>query len=74
MNNKKVNYYELEFDDEYSICIKGERKPTVEEANIFAKADCEKFGASIIDVLEISDKEAHMSFDMEKEESFPIFR
>ena len=74
--NKKVNYYEIVFNDESktSICILGERKPTIEEANKFCKIDCEKFKATVEEVLDIDDSEAHCFFDMSEEATFPIFK
>lgn len=68
------NYYEAEFNDGYSICIKGIRKPTVEEANKFLKKDCDHMGTYVIDVIEIDCSEAHNFFDMEQEEKFPVFQ
>lgn len=84
-----MRYFEIEFDNEprnqngfegdvigdYSICILGEREPTIEEATKFCEMDMNKMGYKyVINVLEIPQEEARTFFDMEKEEEFPIFR
>ena len=73
-------YYEVEFgtskdlSDSYSICIIGERKPSIEEAQEFCKTDLQALGYEhVTDVLEISADEAHRFFDMENEATLPIF-
>lgn len=78
-----MNYYEIEFGDamsgvdcdHYSICIRGERKPTIKEAEEFCKTDMRLFGyRRVTDVLEITSKEAHDFFDMRNEEQWPVFK
>lgn len=78
---KKYNYYELEFltecfDGEIkhadSMCVLGYRKPTIEEAKEFWKADCEMYG-DLVAIYELSEEEAHSGFDMSRENEFPIF-
>ena len=77
-------YYEIEFgsfddnnvltDDTYSICIKGNRKPTIKEAAEFCKEDLKIVGYdAVISVDEISHEEAIHFYDMENEEKFPVF-
>lgn len=70
---ENLNYYEAEFSDGYSICIKGLRKPTIEEANDFLKEDCKNMNVSVIDVLDLDEDEAYTFFDMSNEANFPIF-
>ena len=70
----KINYYEVEFNDGYSICILGERKPTIEEASVFLKEDCEKIKTIVANVQEIDSDEAHTFFYMVNEANFPIFK
>lgn len=81
-------YFEIEFDNDkrardtdgdiigdYSICIIGERKPSIEEAEEFCKKDMDKMGYKyVVSVNEIDEEEAHTFFDMEKENSFPVFK
>jgi len=74
MENKNINYYEAEFSDGYSICIKGERKPTITEANEFLKVDCMNMKTTVINVLDIDNNEAHNFFDMSNEDKFPVFQ
>ena len=60
--------------DTYSICILGTRKPTIEEAMEFCEKDMKEFGyESITDIIEIDYEEAHNFFDMENEDSLPVF-
>ena len=73
-------YYEIEFgnwkdlSDLYSICIVGTRKPTLKEAEEFCREDMVNMGYEYVnDVDEISVEEAHKFFDMENEDSFPVF-
>ena len=82
-------YYEIEFDNEprneadymgdilpehYSICILGERKPTIREAEAFCKNAMERLGYKyVVNVTEIDAQEAHNFFDMSEEHRFPVF-
>lgn len=81
-------YFEIEFDNDkrsrdtdgdivgdYSICIIGTRKPSIEEAEQFCKSDMEQMGYKyVVNVLEIDAEEAHSFFDMERESEFPVFQ
>ncbi len=69
---KELKYFEVEFKDGYSICIRGKRRPTLSEAATFCKADCETFG-EVVKVLPLDISEALSFFDMDDEESLPIF-
>jgi len=84
-----MKYFEIEFDNEprnqegwdgdvvgdYSICILGEREPSIKEATEFCKEDMEKMRYKyVVNVLEISQYEARTFFDMEKEKEFPVFK
>lgn len=77
---KKYKYYVLEFiinGDKHhtsSMCVLGYKKPTIEEAKEFWKKDCELYGdETLVDIYEISQEEAYLGYDMEKENEFPIF-
>lgn len=84
-----MRYFEIEFDNEarnqdgtenetigeYSICILGERKPSIKEAARFCKEDMEKMGYKyVVNVSEIDQLEARTFFDMEREKEFPVFK
>lgn len=84
-----MRYFEIEFDNEprnqdgweadvvgeYSICILGERKPSIKEAMEFCKKDMEIMGYKyVVNVLEIEQEEARTFFDMGNEKNFPVFR
>lgn len=77
---KNYNYYEVvfrshdKFEDTYSICIKGTREPTIKEAEEFCKEDMKNIGYDCVDeVIEITEEEANMFFDMENECKWPVF-
>ena len=62
------------YSENYSECILGVRKPTLEEATEFLSNDLNTHGYEcIIDVLEISEDEANTFFDMEHADVFPVF-
>lgn len=84
-----MRYFEIEFDNEprnqenydgttigeYSICILGEREPTIQEATEFCKEDMKQMGYKyVVNVLEIDQEEARTFFDMEREKEFPVFK
>lgn len=84
-----MRYFEIEFDNEphnqedwngdiigdYSICILGEREPSIQEATEFCALDMKMMGYKyVVNVLEIDQEEARMFFDMERENEFPVFR
>ena len=76
---KNYNYYEVVFcnaGNSYtdSICIKGTRKPTFTEAREFCKKDMEKMGYNqILNVIEMTEDEAYIFFDMERECKWEVF-
>lgn len=75
-----MRYFEIIFsggcdDSELSICILGEDKPTILEAELFCKDDISLFKCSgVSEVIELSREEAYQSFDMSSENKFPIFK
>ncbi len=84
-----MRYFEIEFDNEprnqdgsetdvvgaYSICILGQRQPSIKEAAKFCGRDMEKTGYKyVVNVREIEREEARTFFDMEKEKDFPVFK
>lgn len=77
---KPYKYYEVVFrkynglTDTYSICIKATREPTIREAEEFCKEDMEKMGYDYVDeVIEMTEQEAYMFFDMKTECKWPVF-
>ena len=77
--NKDMKYYEIEIgntpDDcnNYWMCIKGVRKPTIEEANIFIASDCARYNGTVQGVFEISFDYAKDCYDFSREEIWPVF-
>jgi hypothetical protein len=71
---ESVKYYEVDFDNEYGMCILGLRQPTIEEAKEFCKKDMELWGAKEVVFISETDYETAIScYSMENEASFPIF-
>ena len=75
-----MKYFELymrEAEDmaEIAMCGKGERVPTVEEANVFYHDDVESYGRGkpIAEVCEISEKEAAAFYDVSNVEKWAVF-
>ena len=69
----KINFYEICLSDGYSICIKGIRKPTIEEAENFL-TEQEKHGRFIEEVRADLDEEyARESFDCSNIDNWPVF-
>lgn len=69
-----MKYYEIDFDNEYGICIKGTRKPTIKEAEEFCKTDIEQSNAEhVIFINETTLEDACHFYAMENEEQFPVF-
>ena len=79
-----MNYYECEMTDakneewgSYSICVKGVRAPTPEEAEQFPARDMAALGVTCPKctyVGQLTSDEAHDgSYDMSREDEFPIF-
>ncbi|MGL4819729.1 MAG: hypothetical protein ACRC5C_07095, partial [Bacilli bacterium] len=77
-----IKYYEVEMtiagevgdDDNYSICIKGVRKPSLEEAALFLQKDMKLMRYDkIVSVDELTRDEAHSFYNMIEEKSFPVF-
>jgi hypothetical protein len=70
----KIKYYEIDFNNEYSICIIGTRQPTIQEATEFCKKDMEKYDATeVVFIAEADYNTAHSCYDMDDEELFPVF-
>lgn len=62
--------------DEIAMCGKGERLPTVEEANSFYAADVNGYGQGnpIRDVFEITEAEATAFYDCTNADNWPVFK
>lgn len=67
-------YYEVEFEDTYSMVIKGKRIPTYKEVEEFLKEDMKNMGVKeVVSVIEISEDEARLFFDFSNEKNWPVF-
>ena len=78
----KYRYFEAYFlnvdekaADELSICGRGVRVPTVEEANAFYKTDVKGYaeGCEITEVIERSFDDAYRFYDMSGIYNWPVF-
>ncbi len=71
-----MKYFEIDFGegtDNDRICIRGFRKPTIEEASEFCREDEKMFGKRVTRVTEITLEEAKEFYDVNKDAKFPIF-
>lgn len=78
-----IHFYEVFFGnrkdynegEQPSMCIRGIRKPTLEEANDYYKVDCSFFGGEITEIEEINEAEAIKFFGMDEKEGngIPVF-
>lgn len=66
-----VSYYELDFDDNYGMVIKGTECPTIYEAEEFVRKDL--MGRHITGVFPIDENEARCFYDFSNEEKWPVF-
>ena len=75
-DNKKggtmIRYFEVMLDDGYSICIKGLRKPSKEEAADFL-TERDLKGRKVVDAEEWDRLDAETAFDFEREAEWPIY-
>lgn len=70
----KYKYYEVEFEDTYSMVIKAKRRPTYKEAEEFLKEDMKNMGVKeVVSVTEISEDEARLFFDFSNEKNWSVF-
>ncbi|WP_317399616.1 hypothetical protein [Anaerotruncus colihominis] len=67
-----IRYFEVMLDDGYSICIKGVRKPSKEEAAAFL-TERDLKGRKVVDVEEWDRKDAETAFDFGREAEWPVF-
>jgi hypothetical protein len=69
-----MNYYEIEFDLGYGICIKGLREPSIDEVKEFCKQDMLEFMVDeVISITPISYDDACKFYDMNNEPNWPVF-
>lgn len=71
-----MKYFEIDFGegtDNDRICIRGLRKPTIDEASEFCRAEEKMFGQKVTMVTEISLEEAKAFYNMDNMARFPIF-
>lgn len=67
-----MNYYEIDFSNEWSICIKGLRKPTIGEAAIFCAPEVTMHGP-VLAVTSIEHNFAKDLYDFSNEAKWPVF-
>lgn len=67
-----MKYFEVVFNDSFSIACRGKRIPTIEEAEVFCYPDVEMFG-DIVCIVEINYEEVVKLFDTTGIDYWPIF-
>lgn len=60
-------------DEDFWMCIRGARQPSLEEAEQFYAEDVEKFGGNVLAVNLLSPSEASAFYDLSHEENWPVF-
>lgn len=68
----EYRYFEVMLDDGYFICIKGMRKPYVDEVAAFLTEKDLK-GRKVVYVEEWDRRDAETAFDFEREADWPVF-
>ena len=68
-----MKYFEVEFENEYSIACKGERVPSIDEARRLCSAEVSLYGDVAV-VKEIVYEEVVLFFDTDNIESWPVYR
>ena len=73
-------YYEVrigdsidECENDFWMCIRGVRTPSVDEAEQFLSADIARIGGHVIEVFPIDRKTAESNYDFSYEERWPVF-
>ena len=66
-------YFEIDFEHQYAICIKGVREPTIEEARQFLAKDIERLESDVIRVTPIHESEARNFYDFSHVDDWPVF-
>lgn len=69
----EYQYFEIQFEDEYSMCIRGIREPSLEEARCFCAYEIQMWEADVIMVYPIEEKEARLFYDFDYESDWPVF-
>lgn len=75
----KIHFYEVYFgektaygnEDQPSICIRGIRKPTLDEANDWLKVECSFYGGPVTEIDEVDETTARASYNMDN--VVPVF-
>ena len=62
-----------ESDNDFWMCIRGVRTPSVQEAEQFLAADIAQIGGHVLDVCPIDRKNAESCYDFSYEEQWPVF-
>lgn len=71
-----MKYFEIEFSNDYRdecICIKGNREPTIEEAQKFCQKDSEMLKMPVTNVYPIGESVARDCYDFSNELNWPVF-
>jgi hypothetical protein len=55
------------------MCIRGVRKPSIQEAEQFLADDIAKYGGHVLGVYPIDQRDADGSYDFSYEEQWPVF-
>lgn len=67
-----IKFFEVDFENGYSLCIKSFREPSIDDANRWLASDVIQFG-SVTGVYPIEETEARKFYDFENETQWPVF-
>ena len=62
-----------ESDNDFWMCIRGMRAPSIDEAEQFLSADIARIGGHVIEVFPIEQKTAESCYDFSNENQWPVF-
>lgn len=76
----EYQYFEIDISDkpqesanDFWMCIRGVRMPSIQEAEQFLATDIAKHGGHVLGVYPIDRKEAEALYDFSREETWPVF-
>ena len=79
-NKMSYQYFEVrignsidESDNDFWMCIRGVRAPSIDEAEQFLSADVARIGGHVLEVFPIEQETAESCYDFSHEDQWPVF-
>lgn len=71
---RDVQYYEVDLTEDFSMCIRAVKEPTLEGLNEFLATDLKSYGGDkVLRFNPIDRKDAESSYDMDNEADWPVY-